>query len=68
MTQTLYRYRPASLWALVRLVIADDADQRIARETRDALFVAFKIERKSDVQQAAVEALESVETMLTMFG
>lgn len=67
MTQALYRYRPASLWALVRLVIADDHDRCIQRDIRDALFLAHGIRRKADEDRQAAEARESAYALLDMF-
>lgn len=67
MTQTLYRYRPASLWALVRLIIADKRDRMVAQDTRDALWCAYKIQRKSDVTASAAAAVQHAHDMLEMF-
>lgn len=66
-TQTLYRYRPASMWALVRLLTADKHDRMIARDTRDALWCAFKIVRKTDEKSEAQNAVEHAFAMLDMF-
>ena len=68
MTQTLYRYRPASLWALVRLLTADKHDRAIAQDTRDALWCAFGIRRKADEASQAEDALRHAQDMLGMFS
>lgn len=65
MTQTLYRYRPASLWALVRLIVADEKDRQIARDTRNALCSFFRMKKPNT--DNAQEAVESAYTMLNMF-
>lgn len=66
-TQALYKYRPASVWALCRLVIADYVDRTIALDIRAALWLGFGIKRKSDETRESEDALKAVEEMMAMF-
>lgn len=68
MTQTLYRYRPASLWALVRLLIADKHDRQVQQDTRDAIWCAYKIRRVENGASKAQEAVKHAMDMLEMFS
>lgn len=67
-TRTLYRYRPASVWALCRLCLADREQRLVLRDIRDALMIGFNLKRKGQDEAESQAALDAVEEMMQMFG
>lgn len=64
----LYKYRPASVWALARLCVADRQREELAADIRNALFVGFGLKKKGrDDPAAAQRAVDDVWMMLKKF-
>jgi hypothetical protein len=56
------------MWALVRLLIADKHDRMTIKDTRDALWCAYKIRRVTDDTANAEAAVLHAMDMLDMFN
>lgn len=67
-TQALYKYRPANFWGLAELVKQDDADRSLLSDVREAIFLKFRIVKKSDQRNAALAAVQHAYHILSMFG